>query len=116
MKPTIDPLALVAEKKHRYSSRSSRYQKDAMVLLKKLASGSDYQLYQEKDDSGSDSQLHDLKHAMVLLTKDIQKKLYNLLLKTKALIAEDDHWLNLSDDDEELDAHAHWCFMARHNE
>ena len=33
----------------------------------------------------------------------------------KVLMAEDDHWLTLTDDDEEEDAHAHICFMARHS-
>lgn len=32
----------------------------------------------------------------------------------KALMAEDDHWLQLSDEEE--DAHAHLCFMGNHSE
>ena len=34
----------------------------------------------------------------------------------KALMAEDDRWLNLTDNEEEEDAHAHLCFMAKRDE
>ena len=31
----------------------------------------------------------------------------------KALMAEDEHWLDLTDEDEEEDVRAHLCFMAK---